>query len=61
MEKIKINVFKDNEKTRLAYEELHKKLTGIIKMFQLDYFEVYGILKAIDIDLIQTNLQEEED
>lgn len=53
----------DGEKSRLdeAYGIAIEKLDAISKQFNLNYFELYGILEAIKSDLFNQVYQEEDD
>ncbi len=53
----------DGEKSRLdeAYGITIEKIDAISKQFNLNYFELYGILEAIKCDLFNQVNQEEDD
>ncbi|KKK75983.1 hypothetical protein LCGC14_2868260 [marine sediment metagenome] len=57
---MEIKIYKDNEKLNEAYHILVEKLDNISKQFQLTYFEIWGIIEAIKVDLIEQNLGEKD-
>ena len=54
-----ISVFTTNEKLDLAYDKILDVIDEVIKEYQLSYYEIFGILKSIDTDLIKANMEEE--
>ncbi len=55
-----IKIYKHNEKLQEAYEVLQEKVGHIIKQFDLSYFELWGIVEAIKLDIAKSNMEEEE-
>jgi len=61
MEKPSIRIFKENEKLDEAYELLLEKINKICEQYQLTYYELFGILECIRIDLYRNNLLGDEE
>jgi hypothetical protein len=58
---IEIKVFAGNPKLQEAYEELQEEVDRIVKKFELSYFELFGVLKCLDCDIMKLNITEDED
>jgi len=56
-----IRVFKENEKLQEAYEKILDNVEGIIHDYQLSYFEIFGIMKCVEVDLTKSNIMEGEE
>ena len=56
---VDIKVFKENEKLNEAYKEMLGAVNDIGQKYQLSYFELWGILKAIDTDYTLSNMEED--
>ncbi len=57
---MEIKIYKDNEKLKEAYKILVEKIDNISEQFQLTYFELWGIIEAIKVDLMKQNIGDEE-
>ena len=57
---VDIKIFGNNEKIENAYNELLNYLNQLCEDYQLTYFELWGILKAVDNDYIKSNLEEDD-
>ena len=54
-----IKVFKTNEKLDEAFEILCEKLNAICKQYQLNYYELFGLIECFKCDLIKQEIEEE--
>jgi len=54
-----IKVFKDNEKLDEVYELIVEKMNAICNQYQLNFYELFGILECFRYDLF--NQLNEED
>jgi len=54
-----IKIFKENEKLDEAYEVFVGKVNAICKQYQLNYYELFGLLKCFERDLfVQLNQED---
>lgn len=57
---MEIKVFKKNEKLNEAYDILVEKINNISKQYQLNYFELFGLIECFRCDLIVQSANEED-
>jgi len=58
--KMDIKVFKENEKLDEAYGILADAINKISKDYQLNYYELFGLLECFHCDLIKQNIEDFE-
>ena len=58
MEEFKI--FKDNSKMDEAFEILCEKLNAICEQYQLNYYELFGLLECYKCDLSKQDITNDE-
>lgn len=51
----------NNEKISEAYEMLVEKINYISKQFELNFFELWGIIEAVKLDIIRNNFDGKEE
>jgi len=56
-----LKIFKEDEKLGEVYEVLYDKIIHICNQYQLTYFELFGILECIKVDLYKSNMEEKDE
>ena len=59
MAKMNFKVFENTEKMQEAYNDLQDFVRELVDKFQLTYFELWGILKAMEVDVTKSSINEE--
>ncbi len=55
-----IKIFKSNEKLDEAFEVLCEKLNAICEQYQLNYYELFGLIECFKCDLIKQSIDRDE-
>ena len=56
-----IKIFKGSEKLDEAYGILVEKLNAICKQYQLNYYEIFGLLECFKSDLVKQCIRDDEE
>ena len=54
-----IKVFQNSDKLNEVYDKFLQVMDTLIEDYQLNYYELFGILKCYECDLVKSNIQEE--
>ncbi len=56
-----IKVFTASEKLHEAFDKLGQFIDLLVDEYQLNYYELFGLLECLRSDIIKANMGEEED
>ena len=60
MEEPILKLYKTNDKLNEAYDILLEKINAISKQYKLTYFELFGLLGCLNVDLAKQNIIDED-
>ena len=55
-----MKILKKNEKLDEAFGMLCEKINAICNQYQLNYYELFGLLRCFECDLIKQDIAEDE-